>query len=131
MIAAFIVLVLAEFIPRAIFRARSNLLLSRLVWVINIFYQLLQPLASAFINLSNWLLKYVFNVRVDEKKSVFRTDLDALFSHHNEDDEDEESDTELFENALELPKVKIRQCLVPRKEIIGVEAKTSIVKLIS
>jgi len=34
--------------------------------------------------------------------------------------------TELFENALELPKIKIRQCLVPRKEIIGLDSKASV-----
>jgi CBS domain containing-hemolysin-like protein len=34
--------------------------------------------------------------------------------------------TALFENALELPKVKIRQCLVPRKEVIGVDINCSV-----
>ena len=127
-IATLIVLILAEFLPRAIFRARANILLSRLVWVINIFYQLLQPLASAFINLSNWVLKYVFNVRVNEKKDAFtRIDLETLFQEAEDGEfEPEELNTELFENALELPKIKIRQCLVPRKEIIGVDHRISV-----
>ena len=126
-LSAFIVLILAEFLPRSIFRAHSNVLLSRLVWIINIFYQLLQPLAAGFISLSNWILKYVFNVRVNEKKDSFtRIDLETLFSQ-NEDGEFEpqELNTDLFENALELPKIKIRQCLVPRKEIIGLDSKAS------
>src|SRR5687768_13871356 len=67
-LATFIVLVFGEFIPRSIFRAHSNVILSRLVWVVNLFYQLLQPLATLFINISNWVLKYVFNVRMDDKK---------------------------------------------------------------
>ena len=46
LLATFIVLIFAEFIPRAIFRANSNSLLTRLVWVINIFYQLLQPIGK-------------------------------------------------------------------------------------
>jgi putative hemolysin len=127
-LSSFIVLILAEFLPRSVFRAHSNILLSRLVWVINIFYQLLQPLASAFIGLCNWILKYVFNIRVNEKKDSFsRIDLETLFQETEDGEfEPEELNTELFENALELPKVKIRQCLVPRKEIIGVEAKTSV-----
>src|SRR3990170_4034427 len=53
-LSGFIVLILAEFLPRSIFRAHSNVLLNRLVWIINIFYELLQPLASAFLGLSNW-----------------------------------------------------------------------------
>lgn len=127
-LSAFIVLVLAEFLPRSIFRAHSNVLLSRLVWMINIFYQLLQPLAAAFISLSNWILKYVFNVRINEKKDSFtRVDLETLFSQKEDGEfEPEELNTELFENALELPKIKIRQCLVPRKEIIGLDSRASV-----
>jgi putative hemolysin len=127
-VSAFIVLILAEFLPRSIFRAHSNVLLSRLVWIINLFYQLLQPLASAFIGLCNWILKYVFNVRINEKKDSFsRIDVATLFQETEDGEfEPEELNTNLFENALGLPKVKIRQCLVPRKEIIGVEAKTSV-----
>jgi CBS domain containing-hemolysin-like protein len=48
--------------------------------------------------------------------------MDTLFQQNNDNDfEAEEMNTELFENALELPKVKIRQCLVPRKEVIGID----------
>lgn len=124
-LATFIVLIFAEFIPRAIFRAQSNWILSRMVWLINFFYQILQPIAMMFLNLSDWVLKYIFNVRIRETKdSLSSGTLETMFQQSNESEyEQEEFNTELFENALELPKVKVRQCLVPRKEIIGVELK--------
>jgi putative hemolysin len=124
-LATFIVLIFAEFIPRAIFRAHSNWILSRMVWLINFFYQLLQPIATMFLNLSDWVLKYIFNVRMRETKdSLSSGTLETLFQQSNDADyEPQELNTELFENALELPRVKIRQCLVPRKEITGVEVK--------
>jgi putative hemolysin len=127
-LATFIVLIFGEFIPRAIFRAKSNFILTRLVWLINIFYQLLQPIGNLFINLSDWMLSYIFNVRVKETKEVLGGGtLETLFQQSNENDfEPQELNTELFENALELPRVKIRQCLVPRKEIIGIEVKCTI-----
>lgn len=124
-LATFIVLIFAEFIPRAIFRAQSNWILSRMVWLINFFYQILQPIAMMFLNLSDWVLKYIFNVRIRETKdSLSSGTLETLFQQSNESEyEQQEFNTELFENALELPKVKVRQCLVPRKEIIGLELK--------
>jgi putative hemolysin len=127
-LAAFIVLVFGEFLPKAFFRANSNMILSRFVWVVSFFYNILQPIGSAFIGISNWTLKYVFNVRVDDSKEPFtRTDFDTLFQQSNEEDyESEDLNTELFENALELPKTKIRQCLVPRKEIIAVSQNCTI-----
>ena len=128
-VATFIVLVFAEFIPRAIFRARSNILLSRLAFPTDFFYQMFYPIASGLISLSEWILKYVFNIRVDRNKEAFkRSDLKNLF-HQNIDEEKQERNTQLLENAQELPKVKIRQCLVPRKEIVGVDARASIADL--
>ena len=126
-ISTFVVLIFAEFIPRAIFRARANNYLVRMSYVIDIFYEMFYPIASAFISMSKWLMKYLFNVRLDEKKDAFgRSDLEHLFHQTRESEEDKQPlNAELFENALELPKVKIRQCLVPRKEIVGIEINSS------
>jgi len=130
-IATFLVLILAEFIPRAIFRARSNTSLSKLSIVTNFFYQMFQPLATGLISLAEWMLKYVFNVKLDKTKEAFnRSDLRNLFQQNHGDDDRQERNTQLLENAQELPRVKIRQCLVPRKEIIGVDITISIEDLI-
>jgi len=124
-LTTFIVLVFAEFIPRAIFRAKSNTLLVKLAHVTDFFYQMFYPLAAALISMAEWILKYVFNLRLDKNKEPFnRSDLKNLF-HQDMDEEKQERHTQLLENAQELPKVKIRQCLVPRKEIIGVDGSST------
>jgi putative hemolysin len=125
-LATFVVLVFAEFIPRAIFRARSNTLMTRLAYVIDFFYQMFYPIAEGMIKLAEWILKYPLDVRVAKEKEAFkRSDLKNLFQP-NLDEEKQERNTQLLENAQELPRVKIRQCLVPRKEIIGIDSKSSI-----
>jgi len=127
-LATFVVLILGEFIPRAIFRAHSNIILTRIVWLINIFYQFLQPIARLFLTMADWTLRYIFNVRIRETKDNMSGGIsETLFQQNDDDDfEPEEMNTELFENALELPKVKIRQCLVPRKEVVGLDVSSSI-----
>lgn len=129
-LATFLVLFLAEFIPRAIFRARSTSMLQRTAQITNICYSILAPVAGAFIDASEWILKYLFNIRMDKnnKQALKRSDLKQLFQPNGADDR-EERNTQLMENAQELPKVKIRQCLVPRKEITGIESKASIPEL--
>lgn len=125
-LATFIVLIFAEFIPRAIFRARSNTLLIRLALVTDFFYQMFSPLADLLIRFANWLLKYVFNVRLDQhKESLSLSELKNLFQQSRHEDR-QDHNTQLLENAQEFPKVKIRQCLVPRKEIIGIDIQSSI-----
>lgn len=124
-IATVIVLIFTEFIPRAIFRARSITLLNRLAHVTDFFYQMFYPLASGLIGLAEWILKYIFNVRFKKTKEAFkRSDLKNLFQQ-NLDEDKQERNTQLMENAQELPKIKIRQCLVPRKEIHGLDYNSS------
>ncbi|MFN4314101.1 MAG: hemolysin family protein [Chitinophagaceae bacterium] len=128
-IATLLVLILAEFIPRAVFRARSNSLLSRLSGIIDVFYQLASPVADKLTQLAAWLLKYVFNVRLDRNKEpLSHAELKNLFQS-NEMDDRRDRNTQLLENAQEFPKVRIRQCLVPRKEIIGVPLYTSVAQV--
>jgi putative hemolysin len=129
-LATFIVLLFAEFIPRAFFRAKSNTILGRLAYITDFFYQIFAPIATAFIDMSEWMLKYVFNIRLDKnnKEAFNRSDLKNLF-HQKPDDDRQERNSQLMENAQELPRVKIRQCLVPRKEIIGIESDAGIEEL--
>jgi len=125
-IATFIVLIFAEFIPRAIFRAKSNTLLTGLAPATDIFYQMFSPIADVFIKFAEWLLKYVLDVKVDKQKEPLSSgELKNLFHQPNDDDRVGRS-TQLLENAQEFPKVKIRQCLVPRKEVVGIDIQASI-----
>jgi CBS domain containing-hemolysin-like protein len=128
-LATFLVLVLTSFIPRAWFRARSNSWLVKTASVTDFFYNMFSPIATGLIDLSEWILKYVFNMKLDKNKEpLSSSDLKNLFVPQS-DEERTELNTQLMENAQELPRVKIRQCLVPRKEIIGVESSSSIADL--
>ena len=126
-----IVIMMVQFIFKAIFRARSTAVLSFFARTISFFHSLLSPIASLFVNIAEWILKYLFDVRVNEKKEAFsRIDLEHFIQQNKENNEDSQDlNTDLFENALSLPGVKVRECLIPRKEIIGVEANASIDEL--
>jgi putative hemolysin len=127
-ISTSVVLIFGEFIPKAIFRAKNDSMLSFFAPVSNFFYKIFNPIASVLVSVSEWILKYIFNVRVNDKSEAFsKGDLEHFFQQNKEQDEDnQELNTELFENALSLPMVKIRQCLVPRTEVEGFDIKTPI-----
>jgi putative hemolysin len=128
-LATFIVLIFGEFIPRAIFRANSNRLLLQLAAPTNIFFKILSPIATSMMDAAEWVLKYVFGLRVNpHKEAIRRTDLKYFFIEQEQDERKERS-AQLMENAQELPRVKIRQCLVPRKEIVGIESKAPVEQL--
>ena len=108
-LATGIVLILAEFIPRALFRARSTTLLVWLAPVCWIFYKLFYPIATALMDAAEWVLKYIFNLRLHPQKgSLRREDLQFLFKGKEEEERQERS-AQLLENAQELPKIRVRQ----------------------
>jgi CBS domain containing-hemolysin-like protein len=129
-LATIIILIFAEFIPRAIFRARSNTLLNFFARLTNVFYEMFYPIAEGLIEFAKWVLKIVFNVRVNKNKEALkRSDLKNLFLQKINDEEKQERNSQLLENAQELPKIRIRQCLVPRKEITGIDLQSPMMEV--
>ncbi|MEC8853471.1 MAG: CNNM domain-containing protein, partial [Bacteroidota bacterium] len=127
-ISTLIILVVAEFIPKAIFRINSNSVLKFFSIPLLISFFILYPFNLLMITLSKWILK-VFKVEIDENQRLFdRVDLDDYLSMLNSN-EDENIEVEMLQNALELPTIKARECMIPRTEIIAVEIKTSILDL--
>ncbi len=128
-LSSIVVLVIGEFIPKAIFRAKNDTMLHFFAPIASFFHGLFQPIAAFFVGIAQWVLQYIFNVKMSDKNTVFsKIDLEHFFQQTKEldDDSHQELNTELFENALSLPSIKIRQCLVPRTEIEAVELTASL-----
>lgn len=128
-LATIVVLILGEFIPKALFRAKPEATLTLLTLPIQFFYYFLYPVARFFVTISEFILKYIFNVRIAVEKTIYtRVDLEQFIKQMRtgQDSESQDLNTALFENALYLSQVKIRECLVPRNEIVAVTADTSI-----
>lgn len=130
-ISTLFVLWFGEFIPKAIFRAKNDALLSFFAPVTKFFYRIFYPVASILVTVAEWILKYVFNVRVNDRNEAFgKGDLEHFYQQSkDQDEENQELNTELFENALSLPMVKIRQCLVPRTEVEGFDITSSVAEV--
>jgi putative hemolysin len=127
-------LLFVEFLFKAFFRAKSSSILSSgfLASVMQFFYSLFSGIATFFVDTSEWILKHLFDQKLTEKKEVFsKMDLE-YFMHQNKSQEEEDTielNKELFENALSLSEVKLRECLIPRKEIEAVKNTLSIEEL--
>jgi putative hemolysin len=128
-ITTLLVLILSEFLPRAFFRARGEWGLIQFSGFLHRIQIGLFPIAAAAIDAAEWLLRNIFDVRIHEKREPLkRSDLKHLFQTPVPEEVDD-LHAQLMENAQELPKIKVRQCLVPRKEIVGVNQKATIEEL--
>jgi putative hemolysin len=132
LISWFLVLLFGELFPKAIFKSRGDKLLSVLSLPILFFYKLLYPFVSFFVGISEWVLKYLFSVKSQKTMPVFsKLDLENFVKKlkSGKDDEHQDLNSELFENALALSNVKIRECLIPRNEIIAVKKTASVAEI--
>lgn len=128
-ITTMIVLITAEFLPKAIFRIFPNQILKVFSLPIWLFFVMFRPLALLMLNLANLILKYVLNQKISNDKQVFgKTDLDDFLSNVKsaEGVEDTRVEVEMLQNALDLTDKKVRECMVPRTDIIAMDFLSTI-----
>ncbi|HET9057514.1 MAG TPA: hemolysin family protein [Chitinophagaceae bacterium] len=121
-------LIFGLFIPQAVFRVKNISLLSFFAQALQLFYKLFTPIVSFFVTISRWILKHLFNVRTTDTTDPFLLADWGNFTQQKKENEQigDDFDTAMFENALSLPNVKVRSCLVPRKEIEAISGHSSI-----
>ncbi|MBL0066687.1 MAG: HlyC/CorC family transporter [Bacteroidetes bacterium] len=128
-----IILVAAEFIPKVLFRINPNGILRVLAVPLLMMYYLLYPVMWVIIGLSRFIMRSIFRIDFVEERPVFgRVDLDFYIRElTSKNSQVEEMDTEIriFQNALDFKEVKVRECMVPRKEIIALDVTESIASL--
>ena len=124
-VSTFVILFIGELVPKAMFKARAASLINTFAPLAQFFHILFKPLTVLLVNTAQWVLSNLFQVKMVYKKEAFtKVDLAHFIQQTNSHQEQQELNTDLFENALSLPDIKVRKCLVPRTEIVGVEIQT-------
>lgn len=126
-----VLLLFFEFIFKAFFRAKGNAIIgsSVITFIVKFFYSMFAWIASFFVNIAEWMLTYIFNVKLQNKNEAFtKIDLEHFIqqSKMHDSEDNEEMNNELFENVLSLSDIKIRECLIPRKEIESININYSL-----
>ncbi|RNL85934.1 HlyC/CorC family transporter [Sinomicrobium pectinilyticum] len=129
LISTMVILVTGEFLPKVFFQVYANKLLRILAFPAYGFYMLFSFVSELVIRVSDFILRTFFKTRGDEVQLTFsKVELGDYISEQMESMEDEdEIDTEIqiFQNALEFSDVKAREVMVPRTEIVAVELHES------
>lgn len=124
-IAGLVILITAEFLPKILFQLHANSLLKFFAIPAYFFYRLFSPISSFVIWVSDSLMRILFKTNNNEMQlTISRDELgDYITEQMEQVDEDQEVDSEiqLFQNALEFAEVKAREVMIPRTEITAVE----------
>lgn len=133
-ISTFIILVTGEFLPKMLFKINPNVTLRLFAIPTYICYVVLYPISRFASTLSTGIL-YLTGTRInkeDTDKAFTKVDLDYFIqSSIEESGNQKEIDTEvkIFQNALDFSTIKIRDCMIPRTEIIAVDQEASLEEL--
>jgi len=131
LISTLIILLLAEFLPKTLFRINPNNSLRLMSVPIMLFYAILYPVTLLTIGISNFTMKYLLRVKPDTvaAEPVFgKVDLDHFLTDVKQEQAtfgEETGDLKIFKNALEFSGLKVRECMIPRTEVIALEVEAS------
>lgn len=134
LVSTLIILVFAEFLPKAVFRLRSNLFLKLFSVPVFLFYLLFFPLSYFSVWLGGWLLRIFTGRKLGHKepnRAFGKVDLNNLIEEGeaNTRQEEEMHEIKLFRNALDFSEVKLRECIVPRPDVVALSIDSSIEEL--
>lgn len=133
-ISTLIILVFAEFLPKTVFRLRSNLFLKIFAIPVFLFYLLFFPLSYFSVWVGGLLLRLFTGKKLENKeqnRAFGKVDLNNLIEEGEVDvrQEEEVHEIKLFRNALDFSEVKLRECIVPRPDVIALSIDSSIEEL--
>ena len=127
LISTVVILVTAEFLPKAIFSIYPNKLFKAFVIPAWLIYKLFTPITLFVMWLSDLFLKLV-RQKETEDEIFLKDELKFFISEQLDEADNEEIDAEvqIFHNALDFSEIKSRECMIPRKEIVAVSIDESI-----
>jgi CBS domain containing-hemolysin-like protein len=128
LLSTLLILILAEFIPKVLFRISPNNLMTFFAVPTYLLYLVLYPLIYLFIGIAEFFLKKVLGIRMGIQNYEFTAlDLDEYirdFHRPQSQDQDGEHEIQMIQNVMDFHVTKVRECMVPRNEIIAIELKS-------
>jgi CBS domain containing-hemolysin-like protein len=120
-----LVLIAGEFLPKVLFRINPNQTLNFFAYIIYVFYILLFPFVWLILKLAHLILHAIFKMDFVEDKPAFgRIDLNHFMdevNNKNSSKSEINSEIQMFQNALDFDKLKVRDCMIPRTDIVAVD----------
>lgn len=132
-LSTLVVLITAEFLPKVFFQIYANTLIKFFAIPAYAFYILFYLISSFFIWVSDLILKKFFGSDGDQVQLYFsKIELGNYIVEQMstvDDDDDVDSEIQMFQNALEFSGVKARDVMSPRTEIVAIDLFDSISEL--
>ena len=132
-LSTIVVLITGEFLPKSIFMANPNSRLSFFAIPFLAIYFLMYPLVWLIVGMSKLFIIHILRQEYNEEKPVFTvTDLNSFIKEHFKQSDKSgkvDIDTKIFDNAVEFKTVRVRECMIPRTDIVAVEVDDSMDEL--
>ena len=133
LISTFIILITAEFLPKVFFQLYANQMVKYFALPSFIFYTFFMPISLLILKITDSFLKFFSNSKSDKIQLTFsKNDLGEYIEEQVEAVENKDqldSEIEFFQNALEFSETKVREVMIPRAEIIGINKSENILEL--
>lgn len=131
-LSTILVLSIAEFLPKAIFQLNPNAFLKTTAIPMWLVYWTLYLPTGIIVFISRQILK-LFKIELTNNEKVFsKVDLEHYVQDLNKrikEEEDFGNEMQILQNALDFSKIKARDCMVPRPELIAIDIESEVEQL--
>lgn len=129
-LSTILVLITGEFLPKSFFMINPNWMLNLFALPFFVIYVVMYPIVWLIVGMSRFFIVHVLRLEYNEEKPAFTvTDLNAFIKEHfgqAKASGQVDIDSKIFDNAIEFKTVRVRECMVPRTDIVAVEVGDSI-----
>lgn len=132
-ISTALILLMSEFLPKTVFMISPNFFLNILSLPAMFFYVIFYPVSKLTLAVSNLFLRLFFGIKGNKKDQENLVFSKVDFSNFLNEDRQSTGSAEplkenirIFRNALDFSNVKLRECMVPRTEIVAIEAGSKV-----
>ncbi|MBO7379180.1 MAG: HlyC/CorC family transporter [Bacteroidales bacterium] len=141
-LSTLLILFTAEYLPKALFKLNPNAMMRAFAVPLYLIYWLLYPISSFATMLSHTILRLAgLPVQKEKPEALTKVDLDHFIQQgldrneeneehrHDEDENNDSQELQMFQNALDFSNVQVRDCMIPRSELTVVSVDTPFAKL--
>lgn len=131
-ISTIIIIVTAEFLPKSLIQINPSTMLYVVAVPLFFFYIIFYPLSVVMQKASSFVIKYILRTKSEEQPQSLlpgRVDFDNLVSmqaEKNPDDSEVGLEAKLMRNALDFSKIKVRDCYIPRTDMVAININESV-----
>ncbi|NBV40467.1 HlyC/CorC family transporter [bacterium] len=120
-LSTIIMSIFGEIIPKSIAQSKGGTTFTSTLWIVNVFFYMLSPLAHLLNKIAQYLSK-----QSEDENNITEREIQFLISHIQEKGMMEHEKTEMLQNIFRMGETHVKEILIPKNDVVSLNIENSI-----